>query len=161
MKKLDDLLLIGDPTLYEVSEPVLESELNLVPGWMADLHGVMEEVRAKYHFGRAIAAPQLGILRRVIYINIDEPLIIINPELHNLSDDLIELWDDCMCLPNLLVRVKRHRSLTLRYRDENWEQSEWKVTDDLAELVQHEYDHLDGILCTMRAIDGKSFRWKP
>lgn len=160
MKKLDDLLLIGDPTLYEVSEPVLESELNLVPGWMADLHGVMEEVKAKYHFGRAIAAPQLGILRRVIYINIDEPLIIINPELHDLSDDLIELWDDCMCLPNLLVRVKRHRSLTLRYLDENWEQCEWHVTDDLAELVQHEYDHLNGVLCTMRAIDGKSFRWK-
>jgi len=161
MKKLDDLLLIGNPILYEVSGPVLESEMRLIPGWMAALHNVMEEVRAKYRFGRGIAAPQLGIMKRVIYINAGEPVLIINPELRDLSDEMMELWDDCMCLPNLLVRVKRHRSLTLRYRDENWEQCEWNVTDDLAELVQHEYDHLDGILCTMRAIDGKSFRWKP
>ena len=160
MKKLDDLLLIGNPVLYEVSEPVLESEMHLIPGWMADLHNVMEDVRAKYHFGRGIAAPQLGIMKRVIYINTGEPILIINPELHDLSDEMFELWDDCMCLPNLLVKVKRHRTLTLKYRDENWEQCEWSVTDDLAELVQHEYDHLDGILCTMRAIDAKSFRWK-
>jgi peptide deformylase len=160
MKRLDDLLLLGNPLLYEVSEPVLESEMHLITGWMADLHNVMEEVRARYHFGRGIAAPQLGIMKRVIYINTGEPVLIINPELHNLSDDMFELWDDCMCLPNLLVKVKRHRTLTLKYRDENWEQCEWSVTDDLAELVQHEYDHLDGILCTMRAIDAKSFRWK-
>ncbi|MDM8002903.1 MAG: peptide deformylase [Bacteroidota bacterium] len=160
MKRLDDLLLLGNPLLYEVSEPVPESEMYLIPGWMADLHNVMEEVRAKYHFGRGIAAPQLGIMKRVIYINTGEPVLIINPELHDLSVEMMELWDDCMCLPNLLVKVKRHRSLTLRYRDENWEQCEWNVTDDLAELVQHEYDHLDGILCTMRAIDGKSFRWR-
>ena len=47
MKKLDDLLLIGNPLLYEVSEPVLKSEMHLLPGWKADLHNVMEEVRAK------------------------------------------------------------------------------------------------------------------
>jgi peptide deformylase len=161
MKKLDDLLLIGNPLLYEESKPVLESELHLVPGWMADLHNVMEEVRAKYRFGRGIAAPQLGIMKRVIYINTGEPILIINPELHDLSKEMIELWDDCMCLPNLLVKVKRHRSLTLRYLDENWEQCEWDVTDDLSELVQHEFDHLNGVLCTMRAIDNKSFRWRP
>jgi peptide deformylase len=160
MKRLDDLLLIGNPLLYEESVSVLESEINLLPAWMADLHSVMEEVRAKYHFGRGIAAPQLGIMKRVIYINIGEPVLIINPELHDLSEEMFEIWDDCMCLPNLLVKVRRHRSLTLRYLDESWEQCEWHVTDDLAELVQHEYDHLNGILCTMRAIDSKSFRWR-
>ncbi len=160
MKKLDDLLLIGNPLLYEVSEPVLKSEMHLLPGWKADLHNVMEEVRAKYHFGRGIAAPQLGIMKRVIFINTGDPLLIINPELHDLSDDMIELWDDCMCLPNLLVKVKRHRSLTLRYLNERWEHCEWHVTDDLAELVQHEYDHLNGVLCTMRAVDNKSYKWK-
>jgi len=169
MKKLDDLLLIGNPLLYEVSEPVMdyevsepvmESEMHLLPGWMADLHSVMEEVRAKYHFGRGIAAPQLGIMKRLIYINTGEPMLIINPELDDLSEEMFELWDDCMCLPNLLVKVRRHRSLTLRYIDECWEPCEWHVNDDLAELVQHEYDHLNGILCTMRAIDSKSFRWR-
>jgi len=144
MKRLDDLLLLGNPQLYEKSEPVLRDELHLVPGWASDLHNVMEEIRARYNFGRGIAAPQLGIKKRLIYINIDEPVIIINPELHDLSGEIFEVWDDCMCLPNLLVKVHRHRSLTLKYFDENWEQSEWRVTDDLAELVQHEYDHLGG-----------------
>ncbi len=161
MKKLEDLLLLGSPQLYEKSEPVSETELPLVMGWVVDLHNVMEEIRAKYGFGRGIAAPQLGIMKRLIYINTDVPLIIINPEITGSSSEMFEVWDDCMCLPNLLVKVMRHRSLTLRYLDENWQEQEWFVEDDLAELVQHEYDHLDGILCTMRAVDGKSFRWKP
>jgi peptide deformylase len=119
MKKLDDLLLLGDPRLYEVCEPVLESELPEVKNWVADLHNVMEEIRAKFKFGRAIAAPQLGIMKRLIYMNIDKPVVFINPVLLNLSDEKFELWDDCMSFPNLLVKVARHRSLTIQYQDEN------------------------------------------
>jgi len=160
MKKLQDLLLLGDSKLYQVSEPVLQSELSFVPGWVADLHHVMEEIRAKYHFGRAIAAPQLGIMKRVIYMNIDKPVAFINPEFTFLSDEMFEVWDDCMCFPNLLVKVKRHKELIIKYLDENWQSHEWKMSGDLSELLQHEYDHLDGILCTMRAIDEKSFKWR-
>ena len=161
MKKLQDLLLLGNPLLYEVSEPVLKSELSRVAGWIADLHNVMQEIRDRYNFGRAIAAPQLGIMKRLIYMNIDKPVVFINPEFSNLSDEMFDVWDDCMCLPNLLVKVKRHRHLTIKYFDEHWQMQEWKMSDDLAELLQHEYDHLEGILCTMRAIDTKSFRWRP
>lgn len=161
MKKLEDLLLLGDPQLYQISEPVLQTELSLVPGWVADLHQMMEEIREKYHFGRAIAAPQLGIMKRVIYMNIDKPIVFINPEFTSLSNEMFEVWDDCMCFPNLLVKVKRHKEVTINYFDENWKPQEWKMKDDLSELLQHEYDHLDGILCTMRAIDEKSFKWRP
>ena len=162
MKTLTDLLLLGDPRLYEVCEPVRRDELPLVPNWVADLHFVMEEIRGTYQFGRGIAAPQLGIMKRLFYLNIDKPTVIINPELTDLSADTDELWDDCMSFPHLLVRVRRHRSLTLTFRDEHWQPHTWSVTDwRLAELVQHEYDHLDGILCTMRAIDNQSFRAKP
>lgn len=160
MKNLQDLLLLGDPKLYQISEPVLHSELSLVSGWVADLHQVMEEIRAKYNFGRAIAAPQLGIMKRVIYMNIDKPVVFINPEFTFLSDEMFEVWDDCMCFPNLLVKVKRHKELTIRYWDESWQPREWKMSGDLSELLQHEYDHLEGILCTMRAIDDKSFKWR-
>jgi peptide deformylase len=160
MKTLKDLLLLGDPRLYEVCEPIQQSELPLVEHWVADLENVMQEVRAKHNFGRAIAAPQLGIMKRLIYMNIDKPVVFINPELTNLSDDLFELWDDCMSFPNLLVKVKRHQSLTIKYLDENWEPQMWHMENALSELLQHEYDHLDGILCTMRAIDDKSFRWR-
>ena len=93
-------------------------------------------------------------------MNIDRPVVFINPELSNLSYELFELWDDCMSFPNLLVKVKRHRQLTIKYLDENWQTCEWNMSDSLSELLQHEYDHLDGVLCTMRAIDEKSFKWR-
>jgi peptide deformylase len=170
MKTLSDLLLLGDPRLYETCLPVARDELPLVAGWVADLHNVMQEIRAKYNFGRAIAAPQLGIMKRLIYMNIARPegtgqawpgpVVFINPVLENLSDEQFDLWDDCMSFPNLLVRVKRHKSLTISYLDENWQHQTWDMTDALSELLQHEYDHLDGILCTMRAVDEKSFRWR-
>ena len=160
MKTLDDLLVLGDPRLYEICQEVTKEELPLVKEWVADLHNVMQEIREKYNFGRAIAAPQLGIMKRVIYMNIDKPVVFINPVLENLSEEQFELWDDCMSFPRLLVKVKRHKSLTIRYLDENWQEQIWDMQNDLSELLQHEYDHLDGILCTMRAIDNKSFMWR-
>ncbi len=160
MPPLDDLLLLGDPRLYQTCDPVQESEQPLISGWVADLHAVMEAIRAKYGFGRAIAAPQLGIMKRLIYLNTDQPRVLVNPELRDLSPELFELWDDCMSFPHLLVKVQRHRSLTVHYRDEHWQAQSWAVQDDLSELLQHEYDHLEGILCTMRAVDKKSFRWR-
>ena len=160
MKTLSDLLLLGDPRLYAISEPVVEAELPLLNGWVCDMDNVMKEIRLKYNFGRAIAAPQLGIMKRLIYMNIDKPVIFIKPELVDLSDDMFELWDDCMSFPNLLVKVKRHQSLTISYLDQNWAPQVWNMEGAISELLQHEYDHLNGILCTMRATDQKSFRWK-
>ncbi len=161
MKHLEDLVLLGDARLYEMCEPVTREELPLVHEWVQDLHNVMEEIRTKYKFGRGIAAPQLGIMKRLIYINIDRPVIIINPVFENLSEEMFELWDDCMSFPNLLVRVKRHKFLIMKYLDENWQEQTWEAEDAVSELLQHEYDHLNGVLCTMRAIDERSFRWRP
>lgn len=160
MKKLSDMVMLGDPRLYEVCEPIENSELHLVEGWVADLDNVMKEIRAKYNFGRAIAAPQLAIMKRLIYMNIDKPVVFINPEITFLSDEKFELWDDCMSFPNLFVKVRRHKNITIKYLDENWNPQVWQMEGDLSELLQHEYDHLDGILSTMRAIDEKSFKWR-
>ena len=84
----------------------------------------------------------------------------INPELSDLSDELFEVWDDCMSFPNLLVKVKRHKKLTLSFFDLEWRKQVWHLEDNMSELIQHEYDHLDGILATQRATDSQSFRWK-
>jgi peptide deformylase len=157
---LEAMLLLGDPRLYQVCEPVLYEELPKVKAWVNDLHDVMEAIRAKYQFGRGIAAPQIGVMKRLFYLNLDKPYVIINPELVDCSDELFELWDDCMSFPNLLVRVKRHQSLTIKYLDEKWNPQTWQVEGAISELIQHEYDHLDGILCTMRAIDNQAFRWR-
>jgi peptide deformylase len=160
MKHLSDLLLLGNPLLYSISEPILKEELPKVKEWVADLHNVMDEIREKYKFGRAIAAPQLGIMKRLVYMNIDKPIPFINPEIISRSTDMFEIWDDCMSFPNLLVRLKRHQKITVRYRDENWVEQVWKMEGSLSELLQHEIDHLDGILCTMKAIDTQSFKWR-
>ena len=161
MKHLSDLLLLGDPRLYEVCEPVTENDKPYLDAWVRDLHKVMEEIKAKYNFGRGIAAPQLGIMKRFFYLNINEPQIVINPEITWASDEQFTLWDDCMSFPNLLVQVKRHKHLTIRFLDKYFREKEWKITNpEIAELVQHENDHLNGILCTMRAVDDKSFKWR-
>ena len=67
------------------------------------------------------------------------------------------VMDDCMSFPGLLVKVERYRECHISYYDMNWKRQNMHLTGDLAELIQHEYDHLDGILATMRAIDEKSF----
>jgi len=160
MKGLQDIILLGDPRLYEVCESVTESDLPNLADWVQSMHEVMEAIRAEYNFGRAIAAPQLGIMKRLIYMNIDKPVIIINPQFTYLSDEKFEVWDDCMSLPNLFVKVLRHKDAVIRFYDENWEIQEWELSGDLSELLQHEYDHLDGVLCTMLAIDDKSYKWR-
>lgn len=160
MKTVNDLLVLGNPVLYEISEEILSEELPLVENWVKDLHEVMEDIRVKYNFGRAIAAPQLGNMKRLIYMNIDKPMVFINPKILNKSEEMFEVWDDCMCFPNLFVKVMRHKTIEVEYFDEKWEKQTTIFENDLSELFQHEFDHLEGILCTMRAIDSKSFRWR-
>ena len=155
-----EILLLGDPRLYEIAEEVKKEELESLKPVFTDMFDCIKAIRRDYGFGRAIAAPQIGVRKRLICILTDRPYVIINPALEFLGDDTMELMDDCMSFPNLLVRVRRYRHCILRYRDENWLEQRMRMDDEMAELIQHEYDHLDGILATMRAIDNKSFVMK-
>jgi peptide deformylase len=152
-----EILLLGDPRLYEIAEEVKREELEGLRPAFEDLFDCIRGVRRDYGFGRAIAAPQIGLQKRVICILTDKPYVILNPTLEFIGQEQMELMDDCMSFPNLLVRVRRRRHCILRYRDENWNLQEMRLDDDMAELIQHEYDHLDGILATMRAVDDKAF----
>ena len=155
-----DILLLGNPLLHEKALPVAKEEINELLPQIHLMFDTILEFREKYGVGRAIAAPQIGLLKRIICLNMDKPVAMLNPELSDLSNEQFEMWDDCMSFPNLLVKVKRYKSLTLTFFDLTWEKQVWYLQDDLAELIQHEYDHLEGILATQRAIDDKSFRWK-
>ena len=155
-----DILLIGNPKLYEKSVSVEKKELKQLHPQINLMFETVLDFRNKYGAGRAIAAPQIGLQKRIICLNIDKPVAIINPVLTNLSNEMFEVWDDCMSFPSLLVKVKRHKKLTLSFFDSNWQKQTWLLEDDLAELIQHEYDHLDGILATQRVIDQQSFKWK-
>jgi peptide deformylase len=89
-----------------VSKEVEESEIQNIQEVVQDLHDTMMDFRERYGVGRAIAAPQIGVMKRVVYMHIDIPVVFLNPILKNKSDEMIELWDDCMCFPDLLVRVQ-------------------------------------------------------
>jgi peptide deformylase len=70
---------------------------------------------------------------------------------------MIELWDDCFSFPDLMVRVRRHLEIEVEYEDLAGGSHSLVARDDLSELLQHEIDHLDGVLATDRAIDRRSF----
>jgi len=155
-----EVLLLGNPQLYEVSTTVLREEIDDIRNIVTDLHDTLLDFRKQYGAGRAIAAPQIGVMKRLLYMHIDKPTVFINPMLDMMSKEIIELWDDCLCFPDLLVRVKRHKSCRISYQDEEWEEKEMWLEGDLSELLQHEFDHLDGMLAVSRAIDGQSFALK-
>jgi peptide deformylase len=159
-RHLSDIVLLGDPRLYQTCDPVLLCDLEEVAGMASSMKNVVLEFQQKYKVGRAIAAPQLGFMKRVVYMNKPREQVFVNPVLHDFSDELFEMWDDCMSFPHLLVKVRRHRTCKVTFRDLQWNEHTWEAVDDLSELLQHEYDHLNGILCIQRAVDNRSFRWK-
>ena len=106
--KSDKILLLGNPKLHEISVPIHKEELKDLKPIIQDLHDILFEFKARFaHYGafRGIAAPQIGVMKRLIYMHIDKPVVFINPTLTDLSDDMFEIWDDCMCFPNLLEHV--------------------------------------------------------
>ncbi len=155
------VLLLGDERLYRVCASIEETQLALAGQIMADLHDTMMAFRRRHGFGRAIAAPQIDAPYRMIYLNIGEPEAIINPVMSFPDEEMMELWDDCMSFPGLEVWLKRHRRCTLTYRNLKWEECRMDLEGDLSELLQHEYDHLDGILAVQRAENLKAFRMNP
>jgi peptide deformylase len=151
-----EVLLLGNPQLYKVSKPIRKSELEQLKPVIVDLHDTLMDFRSRYGAGRAIAAPQIGVMKRLIYMHIDHPIVIINPILDRKSRRKMIVWDDCLCFPDLLVKVRRPKSCRILFRDMQWREREWRLEGDLSELLQHEYDHLDGILAVSRAIDKHS-----
>jgi len=154
------ILKLGDQNLYTKAKIVSKMEWAMLKHIIEDLHDTMMDFRNKYHVGRAIAAPQIGVMKRIIYLNIGKPEVLINPILTFPDDEMMEIWDDCMSFPNLLVKVKRFKRCILQYEDIEEKQQVMQLEGDLSELIQHEYDHLNGILAVDRAIDNRSFALK-
>ena len=155
----DTLLTRGNPLLDTPSPPVQWPDPALAPE-LTSLHRTLADFRREHGLGRAIAAPQLGIMKRVIALNLGAtPFALINPIITWRSPGTFPVWDDCLSVPDCVVRVRRHCSISVAYLDEQGRERHWeKLPADLAELVQHEIDHLDGILMTERALDADSIR---
>ena len=151
------ILRLGDEALYMVSDAVTRDEAPALLETVRDLHDTLLDFRARFGAGRAIAAPQIGVPKRLIYVFLDKPIVLFNPSLRFPDDERMTVLDDCMSFPHLLVRVRRYRRSSVTYYDKDWNTQNWLLEGDLSELIQHEYDHLDGILATMRAMDSKAF----
>lgn len=151
-----EILKLGDPRLYEISEEISAEDMPVLNEWVTDLHDTLLQYRRTYGAGRAVAAPQIGIKKRLLYMLTDKEYVFINPEMHFPDDELMEVLDDCMSFPGLCVKVMRHKRAILTYTDLEGKAQRLELEGDYSELLQHEYDHLDGILATMRAIDNKS-----
>jgi peptide deformylase len=150
-----EILQLGDPALHVVCAPVdASSTATLVSDLAATLHAFRDE----HGFGRAIAAPQIGQLVRVIVVVVPGGFqaALHNPTIDTRSDETFELWDDCFSFPDLMVRVRRHRRVRVSWQGHGG-QLHVDAEGDLAELLQHEIDHLDGILATQRAIAPTAF----
>lgn len=153
------ILIQGHPLLETPCTPVVFPDPELA-AQLASLHQSLADFRREHGFGRAIAGPQGGIGKRIIALNLGAtPFAVINPEVTWRSPETFEVWDDCLSVPDHVVRVRRHRSISVQYLDEQGRQRHWQhLPADLSELLQHEIDHLDGTLMTKRAIDATSVR---
>lgn len=151
------ILLLGDLQLLRTCTEVQHNELDLVEPIIRDLFDTMAQFQADHGWGRAIAASQIGEHRRIVCMQVDKEIAMINPVISHPSKERITVWEDCMSFPDLLVKLSSPRRCRLSYRDQQWRQHVVELEDDYAELLQHEVDHLDGVLAVQRAIDGHSF----
>jgi peptide deformylase len=154
------ILQLGDPRLREVGLPVDDAATPEVAALVTDLSDTLAHWRATTGYGRGIAAPQLGVRQRVIFLQLAgaNPWPLVNPEIIERSKETIVVWDACLSFLSIFMQVTRHREITVRYRDLTGKRHEIRAGDDrsLSELLQHEIDHLDGILAVDRITEIKT-----
>jgi peptide deformylase len=150
------ILQLGNPKLRAVSEPV--SAADATQSIFDDLRDTLHEFRRTHGFGRGISAVQIGELKRLIYIEFEgRAYRLRNPEFEWRSEEKIRLWDDCFSFPHLLVWLERWERVRVRYEDEEGVVQTLDAHGALSELLQHEMDHLDGVLAVDRALGPNAF----
>jgi peptide deformylase len=151
------VLQLGDPKLREVALPVNEPASPEIRTLIDDLKDTLAYWRANTGYGRGIAAPQIGVNARVIFLQLPgaEPWPLINPVISSRSEEKIVVWDACLSFLSIFMQVERHREILIQYQNTRGESQEFRAGDDrnLSELLQHEIDHLDGILAVDRITD--------
>jgi peptide deformylase len=157
---LRPILQLGNPILRQKSLPVPNPSSPEIAALIQDLADTLAHWRSTTGYGRGIAAPQLGVLQRVIFLQLpgEKPWPVINPEIIERSKEKIIVWDACLSFLSIFMQVERNREITVRYQDVEGVTHELRAREDrnLSELLQHEIDHLDGILAVDRITDIKT-----
>jgi peptide deformylase len=157
---IQEILLLGNPLLLEVCQEVADPTSPDVAREIQDLEDTLADFIRTRGFGRAIAAPQIGILRRILFLSVPQASLhgpMINPRIIWKSPETMRLWDDCFSFPDLMVKVERACAIRMEYLKVSGESVVLEAQNDLSELLQHEIDHLDGILSVHRAVDRTAF----
>jgi peptide deformylase len=158
-----EVLKMGDPRLLEVAQPVARFGTPELENLLSDMQDTMRNLN-----GAGLAAPQIGVGQRVVIFGFeDNPrypdadavpfTVLINPTLTPIGDIQVEDWEGCLSVPGMRGLVPRHRELRYTGFDAAGTPIDRTVRDFHARVVQHEVDHLDGILYPRRIRDLTQF----
>jgi len=158
-----EVLRMGDPRLWEKSSPVARFDAPELNELIRDMRDTMAHLN-----GAGLAAPQIGVGLRVVifgvqsnprYPGIEEvpDTVLINPEIEPLADEVEEGWEGCLSVPGMRGWVPRFRKVRYSGQDERGQRFERTVEGFHARVVQHEVDHLEGVLYPMRMRDFTRF----
>lgn len=157
------VLRMGDPRLLEPSRPVKKFATAELHALITDMRDTMASLE-----GAGLAAPQIGVNLQVVIFGVKKNAryldaeavpftILINPKLTPIGEDIEEGWEGCLSVPGMRGLVPRFLSLRYQGFDETGKKIDRKVSDFHARVVQHECDHLAGILYPMRIRDLRNF----
>jgi peptide deformylase len=150
-----DILLLGNPVLRQKCVSVKSVRSEETRSIISDLRDTLAQFRSQRGFGRGIAAPQIGSTQQIIFIDYEFTGPLINPKIVRRSRRKFHLWDDCFSFPDILAHVQRNYTIDVTFLDEQGKKKRLRADGALSELLQHEIDHLNGVLAIDRAIDTK------
>ena len=160
---IQKVLKMGDPILLQVAAPVANFDSPALHELLSDMRDTMAALS-----GAGIAAPQIGVSQQVVIFGIDHNprypdaeaipfTVLINPTLEFIGDELEDGWEGCLSVPGMRGIVPRYKQLRYRGFDEKGQVIDRTVNDFHARVVQHECDHLIGLLYPMRIKDFRNF----
>jgi peptide deformylase len=140
------ILILPDPRLRAVADPIEKID-DGIRQLAKDMLETMYDAP-----GIGLAAPQIGEMKRIVVMDLakeeepPEPLVMINPEILAISDETVTTEEGCLSIPELYYEVERPAEVTVRYTDLEGQTVEREAKERFAICVQHELDHLDGVL---------------
>ena len=157
------VLRMGHPVLQKIAEPVTEFNTPELDGLIQDMFDTMAAMN-----GAGLAAPQIGVSKRLVIFSVEKnprypdaeavpETILINPEIEAVGQAMEDGWEGCLSIPGMRGLVPRHAEIIYRGRDQMGQVFERQVSGFHARVVQHEVDHLDGILYPQRIHDLQQF----
>jgi peptide deformylase len=150
-----DILLLGNPVLRQKCSSVKSAQAEETRAIINYLRDTLAQFRSQRGFGRGIAAPQIGATQQIIFVDYEFTGPLINPRIVKRSRKKFHLWDDCFSFPDILAHVQRNYTIEVAFLDEQGKKRQLRADGALSELLQHEIDHLNGVLAIDRAIDTK------